>query len=264
MASVRPQRRDLLTGAAVVTAPTASGAGVGCPETRVKALDVLSWPCVGARRPETARGHWGNRPRRDGKAVGNALARCYDPFTAQFLTVDPDVATTLSPYGYVAGDPLNAGDPSGLCGWNPLDWLSCLVPDSIQSQRELAHPTAGQELQNLANFAAILNMGDGGGEVIEGCDLATEGAGSVAPDLENLSPKIVKQMTQRGWTPEQIQEAFDNGEQVNALNKATGDAATRYINPGTGQSVVIVNGTGEVIHVGGAGFLYGPGSGDVP
>jgi uncharacterized protein RhaS with RHS repeats len=42
------------------------------------------------------------------------LARYYDPATAQFLTVDPDVATTLSPYGYVAGDPLNASDPGGL------------------------------------------------------------------------------------------------------------------------------------------------------
>jgi RHS repeat-associated protein len=112
-------------------------------------------------------------------------ARYYDPATAQFLTVDPDVAATLSPYGYVAGDPLNAGDPSGLCGWNPLDWLSCLVSNSIQSQRELAHPTAGQELQNLLTGLAIINMGDGGGEAIEGCELATEatatGGGSLAP-----------------------------------------------------------------------------------
>jgi RHS repeat-associated protein len=46
-------------------------------------------------------------------------ARYYDPATAQFLTVDPDVATTLSPYGYVSGNPLNGTDPSGLdnCGW---------------------------------------------------------------------------------------------------------------------------------------------------
>jgi RHS repeat-associated protein len=41
-------------------------------------------------------------------------ARYYDPATAQFLTVDPAVATTMSPYAYVAGNPLNAIDPSGL------------------------------------------------------------------------------------------------------------------------------------------------------
>jgi RHS repeat-associated protein len=46
-------------------------------------------------------------------------ARYYDPATGQFLTRDPAVAITLSPYGYVAGNPVNASDPSGLhvaCG----------------------------------------------------------------------------------------------------------------------------------------------------
>ncbi len=42
------------------------------------------------------------------------IARYYDPATAQFLTVDPEVATTLSPYGYVQGNPLNSTDDSGL------------------------------------------------------------------------------------------------------------------------------------------------------
>ena len=41
-------------------------------------------------------------------------ARYYDPATAQFLTRDPLEAITGSPYGYVNGDPLDAGDPSGL------------------------------------------------------------------------------------------------------------------------------------------------------
>jgi len=44
------------------------------------------------------------------------IARYYDPSTGQFLTVDPKVATTLSPYGYVQGDPVNASDPTGDCG----------------------------------------------------------------------------------------------------------------------------------------------------
>jgi hypothetical protein len=41
------------------------------------------------------------------------VARYYDPTVGQFLTVDPLVAMTLSPYGYVSGDPLNATDPTG-------------------------------------------------------------------------------------------------------------------------------------------------------
>jgi RHS repeat-associated protein len=40
-------------------------------------------------------------------------ARYYDPATAQFTTRDPLVSKTRSPYAYVAGDPLNAIDPSG-------------------------------------------------------------------------------------------------------------------------------------------------------
>ena len=39
--------------------------------------------------------------------------RYYDPGTAQFLTVDPDVATTHEPYEYAGDDPVNADDPSG-------------------------------------------------------------------------------------------------------------------------------------------------------
>jgi RHS repeat-associated protein len=44
-------------------------------------------------------------------------ARYYDPVTAQFLTVDPLVGQTNAPYGYTGDNPLNATDPTGLCGW---------------------------------------------------------------------------------------------------------------------------------------------------
>jgi RHS repeat-associated protein len=40
-------------------------------------------------------------------------ARYYDPTTGQFMSRDPLVATTRSPYAYVAGNPLNATDPTG-------------------------------------------------------------------------------------------------------------------------------------------------------
>jgi RHS repeat-associated protein len=51
--------------------------------------------------------------------------RYYDPYTAQFLSRDPLVALTREPYGYVAGDPLNAIDPTGLdndCDLVPRPW----------------------------------------------------------------------------------------------------------------------------------------------
>jgi RHS repeat-associated protein len=44
-------------------------------------------------------------------------ARDYDPTTAQFLTVDPDVDQTRLPYAYTASNPLDHSDPTGLnCG----------------------------------------------------------------------------------------------------------------------------------------------------
>jgi RHS repeat-associated protein len=45
-------------------------------------------------------------------------ARYYDPVTAQFLSVDPLVAQTRSPYAYVGGNPVNGVDPTGqnFCG----------------------------------------------------------------------------------------------------------------------------------------------------
>jgi len=41
-------------------------------------------------------------------------ARYYDATTAQFLTSDPEVAATSAPYGYAAGNPVNATDSSGM------------------------------------------------------------------------------------------------------------------------------------------------------
>jgi Colicin E5 ribonuclease domain len=77
-----------------------------------------------------------------------------------------------------------------------------------------------------------------------------------------ISPKIARQMEARGWTTAQIREAMASGRRVSAVNRSTGNAATRYINPTSGQSVVVDNVTGDMVHVGGPGFKYGTGSGD--
>jgi RHS repeat-associated protein len=50
------------------------------------------------------------------------INRYYDPATAQFLSVDPDVAETGQPYAFTADDPLNATDPLGL---NPCAFHRC-------------------------------------------------------------------------------------------------------------------------------------------
>jgi RHS repeat-associated protein len=119
--------------------------------------------------------------------------------------------------------------------------------------RSVAAETGTQTVYNLdvANFHTYF-VGKDQAWVHNACNPFTIGA------------KILKQMGARGWSKEAIAEARASGQQIRAVNKATGNAATRFIHPGTGQSVVIDNVTGEVIHVGGPGFTYGPGSGDVP
>lgn len=91
-----------------------------------------------------------------------------------------------------------------------------------------------------------------------------EGEAELGAEGISIGAKIAGQMEARGWTEESIQGAIKSGDQVQAVNKATGNPATRYINPTTGQSVVVDDVTKEVIHVGGPGFKYGPGSGDLP
>ena len=68
--------------------------------------------------------------------------------------------------------------------------------------------------------------------------------------------KLVRQMRARGWTASQIEEARAGGITWPATNRETGGAATRYIHPETGRSVVIDDASGDVIHVGGDGFIY--------
>ena len=65
------------------------------------------------------------------------------------------------------------------------------------------------------------------------------------------------QMGKRGWTMQMIDDAITKGRSFPAVNKINpGHAATRYVNPLTGRSVVVDDANNEVIHVGGDGFVY--------
>jgi RHS repeat-associated protein len=67
-------------------------------------------------------------------------ARFYDPSTAQFMTLDPILPLTRSPYDYARDNPLNRVDPRGLCGagsindvlesFNPISEENCAYQGS--------------------------------------------------------------------------------------------------------------------------------------
>lgn len=64
--------------------------------------------------------------------------------------------------------------------------------------------------------------------------------------------KWANQMAKRGWTEEQIDEAWQNGKRYDAPNKVNaGNPAGRYVNPSTGRSIVVDEVLNEVLQVGG-------------
>ncbi len=84
------------------------------------------------------------------------------------------------------------------------------------------------------------------------------------PSGINYGNKIQNDMQNRGWTPQQIDSAVQYGNRIEAINKATGAPATRYINPDTGASVIIDNTNNTVIQVGRPDFIHSLKSGDAP
>lgn len=66
-------------------------------------------------------------------------ARSYEPATAQFTSVDPDVASTGSPYGYAKGDPIDGGDPSGLASAAEIraETVQEALGQSAEAERQL-------------------------------------------------------------------------------------------------------------------------------
>jgi hypothetical protein len=60
-------------------------------------------------------------------------ARFYDPVTASFLSVDPALAQTGSPYAYASGNPLQLVDPLGLFSLpNPFADVKNVLNDTVK------------------------------------------------------------------------------------------------------------------------------------
>ena len=177
--------------------------------------------------------------------------RAYDPVPGRWLTRDPigesgDPAANL--YAYVNGNPVGARDRIG---------LQSIIegPPEEEPEEEPAEPMSEPQNQEQQPPAAGQN-----------CPAIGPPLGAPPPEVpqspRNFSPykspqTWANQTSQRGWTPDLIEDAINNGLSFpapNNINPANG--ATRYVSPVTGQSVVIDNTTGDIIHVGGPGFRY--------
>lgn len=65
--------------------------------------------------------------------------------------------------------------------------------------------------------------------------------------------KLRNQMLARGWTDQQIVEAFATKP---ILTSGKLGPALRYVHPGHGKSVVVDARTGKIFHVGQEGYRY--------
>jgi hypothetical protein len=70
--------------------------------------------------------------------VTSVINRYYDPTTDQFLSIDPDVATTDQPYVFTNDDPLNAEDPMGQMCFS----LHCIANDILVNAKAAASAVA--------------------------------------------------------------------------------------------------------------------------
>ena len=143
-------------------------------------------PGAGQRRDEQS-----SEPATHSRArrIRCAVHRYYDPATDQFVSVDPALAVTGTPYSYAAADPMNRTDPLGLCSifgncWseaaNDVGHLASSAADAnIQLVGDIGHDAAAAgdwAWQNKGQIALVV-----GGAILVGGGLAlTGGLGGLA------------------------------------------------------------------------------------
>jgi hypothetical protein len=215
----------------------------------------------------------------------------YDPNIQRWIQLDPiGESGGINLYGFVGNNPVNYVDPLGLWWWDngliqvggpqllhdvfigdnagtgPLDpnsqgALSAnagygFPPVYDANGNPLGNPASavgGAVVGGVVDAASLLA---GGGEAKGAIKCEKAAANWIWPQGKGVA-KMLRQVEQRGWTPQQITEAIEKGQQFAAQNLVNpGNPAIRYVNPTTGQSVVVDTVTHEVIHVGGPGFKY--------
>jgi RHS repeat-associated protein len=144
-------------------------------------------------------------------------ARYYDPGTAEFLTLDPMVAQTGTPYAYTGDDPINGTDLNGMCGW------ACWGIEIVGNLGIGAQDVAEEWFSGGAASVAIPEEDALEEEELAG--LAGEGDGITAPGPHS-GKSIPARSAGRDFTSAERQA-------VNKIGKATGCHACGTTDPGT-------------------------------
>jgi RHS repeat-associated protein len=165
-------------------------------------------------------------------------ARVYDPATAQFLTVDPEVGTTRAPYTYAGDNPLNEADPSGresLLG-EIGHFLEPLNPVKYYEEEIESYENGCGYFASVAHGleGAVVGVLDASGAGEEGAaaEGAVEGSTAIEDTLAGLTPGNSPGVYTVD-SPEELQQVYD---ELSAGGKPTGSSYP-------GQEVELSNGT---------------------
>jgi hypothetical protein len=154
------------------------------------------------------------------------------------------------------GNTSQAVDPNSYQALMQNNGTPLLSPLTDQNGNQLGNPASAVGGAVVGGIADAASLMAGGGEAKGAIKCEKAAANWLWPQGKGVA-KMLRQMEQRGWTPQQITEAIEKGQQFAAQNLVNpGNPAIRYVNPTTGQSVVVDTVTHEVIHVGGPGFKY--------
>lgn len=113
------------------------------------------------------------------------IHRYYDPSTGQFISQDPLLDMTRSPYGYSADDPINQSDPLGLCNSNPLSpsfWINGNCISGLVGGPDGGGPeTLGGVVKSVAGIAGAISSvaavaATGGASILPAALEATDAA----------------------------------------------------------------------------------------
>ena len=226
--------------------PTLAPPAEPLPETRLRVSAVLTWPRLQPFAVEVADSAWKNSHRYDELASGSIY----------FLSRDPAVSTTLSPYGYVAGNPLNGTDPSGLIDKNLLS----------QAQiNQLNHECSGWQNQSLCRQAAfcaeptygIFGPAPTGGDCRKIADIAANDYAVVQAGLDRAGPCANVELM-GGYTATHTEAERDLAETKAAFNAAV-DSLNWYNTENECKRDTASAATAGIAGAGAAGMVIGAG-----
>jgi RHS repeat-associated protein len=179
-------------------------------------------------------------------------ARVYDPATAQFLSVDPMLPITRAPYTYASDNPLNIGDPSGLCNANPFT-ESFWTEGNCASESPLNPiPYYEKEIESYENgcgyFASVAHGLEG---ALAATALFAGGEGGAAEEGGAAIEAEITGFTRHGLAQAISREGVGVNEQamLDAVNAPTkvinqADGTTRFVGK---DATVILNQEGRVV-----------------